>query len=302
MQKRVSPAELARVIPFETTGAPARGSESSRAIARVHILGPMRATSYLGQDILPVGRKARAILGCLCLAGGQRLARSRLSAMLWDRVPDFQARASFRQSYRELVVAFGPLGKDLISADRETVSLKTNLCWIDALAVLSPDAGPHRSELASHLTGELLEELDGIAVAFDHWLLGERTRFVERRRALLEAELDQAHGEHTDVRARADIARRLIVFDPTHEGASRILMRALADMGERPQALREFARCRDALKLTLDGLVEAYKPTGLKYVFLQGDFTRSDGPKQHCLHKGGKQWRRGRSRAADRAR
>jgi hypothetical protein len=33
------------------------------------------------------------------------------------------------------------------------------------------------------------------------------------------------------------------------------------------------------LKLTLDGLVGAYKPTGLEYVFLQGDFTRSDRPK-----------------------
>jgi len=252
MQKRASPAELGRVIPFGTASAPSREHESSRAIARIHILGPMRATSYLGQDILPVGRKARAILGCLCLAKGQRLTRSRLAAMLWDGVSEFQARASFRQSYRELVVAFGPLAKDLVSADRETVSLNVDMCWIDALAVLSPEAGAHRSELAAHLTGELLEELDGIAVAFDHWLLSERTRFVERRRALLEAELDRAHGDNTDVRARADIARRLILFDPTHEGASRILMRALADMGERPQAVREFARCRDALKRTLD--------------------------------------------------
>ena len=244
-------AEAAPVADPHLPGAHSESS-SSRAIARIHILGPMRATSYLGHDILPVGRKARAILGCMCLAGGQRLARSRLSAMLWDRVPEFQARASFRQSYRELVVAFGTLAKDLIFSDRETVWLNTDACWIDALAVLAPEAGAHRGDLASHLTGELLEELDGIAIAFDHWLLGERTRFVERRRALLEAELDQAHGEHADARARADIARRLIVFDPTHEGASRILMRALADMGERPQALREFARCRDALKLTLD--------------------------------------------------
>src|ERR1044072_9175270 len=251
MQKRI-PTELGQVIPFAATTTASRESESSRAIARIHILGPMRATSYLGQDILPVGRKARAILGCLCLAAGQRLGRRRLAALLGDPVPEFQARASFRQSYRELVVAFGPLAKDLISADREAVSLKTDLCWIDALAVLSPDAGPHRSELASHLTGELLGELDGVAVAFDHWLLGERTRFVERRRALLEAELDQAHGDNTGARERAEIARRLILFDPTHEGASRILMRALADMGERPQALREFGRCREALKVTLD--------------------------------------------------
>jgi len=274
MQKRVSPAELAQVIPFVGPSALNQEHGSSRAIARIHLLGPMRATSYLGQDILPVGRKARAILGCLCLASGQRLARSRLSAMLWDRVPEFQARASFRQSYRELVVAFGPLAKDLISADRETVSLNTDACWIDALAVLSPEAGAHRSELAAHLTGELLEELDGIAVAFDHWLLGERTRFVERRRALLEAELDRAHGEHADARARADIARRLIVFDPTHEGASRILMRALADMGERPQALREFARCRDALKRTLD--VEPSPETCALYEAIRSFAVRED--------------------------
>src|ERR1051325_254660 len=94
MQKRISASELAAAVPLPGGTSPAPGSESGRAIARIHILGPMRATSYLGQDILPVGRKARAILGCLCLAGGQRLARTRLAAMLWDRVPEFQARAS----------------------------------------------------------------------------------------------------------------------------------------------------------------------------------------------------------------
>ena len=103
-----------------------------------------------------------------------------------------------------------------------------------------------------YCSGELLEELDGVSVAFDHWLLSERTRFVEQRRALLEDELSQARGPNTVANERAEIARRLIMFDPTHEGASRILMRALADMGERAQALREFARCREALKSTLD--------------------------------------------------
>src|SRR5438270_9407992 len=254
MQKRISPSDLSRAVPFAATTSPTRETESARAIARIQILGPMRATSYLGQDILPVGRKARAILGCLCLAGGQRLARSRIAAMLWDRVPEFQARASFRQSYRELVVAFGPLAKELISADRDTIVLNTSSCWIDALAVLAPDfaQNAHRSELASYCSGEVLEELDSISVAFDHWLLSERTRFVEQRRALLEDELTHARGLNADAHQRAEIARRLIMFDSTHEGASRVLMRALADMGERAQALREFTRCRDALKSTLD--------------------------------------------------
>ncbi len=250
MQKRLSPAELnkSKVVALD----PVRGPD--RPIVRIHILGGMRATSYLGRNVLPRGRKARAILGYLCLARGQRVARSRLAAMLWDRVPDVHARASFRQAYRELVVAFGPLAKELIRADREMISLKVAVCWIDALAVLAPDfaQGAHRSELAHHCSGDLLEELDGLTISFDHWLLTERTRFVERRRALLEDELSNAHGDHTDAEERAEIARRLIMFDPTHEGASRILMRALADKGERPQALREYTRCRDALRMTLD--------------------------------------------------
>src|SRR4051794_19547255 len=224
-----------------------------RPVARIHLLGPMRAVSYLGQDILPAGRKARAVLGCLCLAHGLRIPRSRLAAMLWDRVPGFQARASFRQSFRELMISFGPLAKELLSADRETIALNNQLCWIDAVAVLATDLplDQHRAQLASHCAGELFEDLGGISARFDQWLLGERTRFSEQLRSLLESELSDVNGPNSDASARADIARRLIMFDPTHEGASRILMRALADMCERAQASREYMRLREALKVSL---------------------------------------------------
>ena len=138
MQKRVSSADLGKIVALDYGRLPEPGRQTTRTIARIHILGGMSATSYLGNDILPKGRKARAILGCLCLAAGQRIARGRLAAMLWDRVSDFQARASFRQAYRELVVAFGPLARELISADRETIVLNKSACWIDALAIVAP--------------------------------------------------------------------------------------------------------------------------------------------------------------------
>ena len=44
-------------------------------IARIHLLGPMRATSYLGDDIFPRGKKARAVLAFLCLARGEKIPR-----------------------------------------------------------------------------------------------------------------------------------------------------------------------------------------------------------------------------------
>lgn len=257
MQKAVVRAERAKVVRLERNTATEVGARraADRPIVRVHLLGSMRATTYLGDDILPRGKKARAILGCLCLAGGKHVPRARLAAMLWDRVPDAQARTSFRQALRELSTSLGPYGDELISGTRDTVRLNADVCWIDALAVLAPetsDINPLRSDLAALCTGELLEELDGVSSSFDQWLLSERTRFTEQLRSLLEAELQHLDRSSVDAKQRASIARRLIAFDPTHEGASRVLMRALADMGERAQALREYARCREALRRSLD--------------------------------------------------
>ncbi|HLN09011.1 MAG TPA: BTAD domain-containing putative transcriptional regulator [Xanthobacteraceae bacterium] len=245
------------VVPLGIDGlsglrvAPSTG----RSIVRIHLLGSMRATSYLGDNVLPRGKKARAILGCLCLMSGERMPRARLASMLWDRVPDAQARTSFRQALRELSRAFGDLAGELISADRDTVRLNLDLCWIDAVALLTRNQSQPsalRSDLASLCGGELLEESAGSSVSFDHWLFGERSRFTDQLRTLLETELHELTRRSGDGKHIADVARRLIAFDPTHEGATRILMRALADMGERAQALREFARCREALKNTLD--------------------------------------------------
>jgi DNA-binding SARP family transcriptional activator/Tfp pilus assembly protein PilF len=186
--------------------------------------------------------------------------------MLWDRVPDAQARKSFRQSLRELVAAMGPLADELLSTDRETIRIDNALCWIDVAALLSPQPpGPNslRSDLLSLCTGELLEELQGTSPSFDQWLLSERTRFSESLRTLLEAELAQiAHSERDPVK-RANVARQLIAFDQTHEGACRALMRALIDMGERGQAVREFERCRRVLKKALD--VEPSRETKALY-------------------------------------
>jgi len=226
-----------------------------RSIARIHLLGPMRATTYLGDNILPRGRKARALLGHLCLSPYRRVPRARLAAMLWDRADEAQARTSFRQALREVSAAMGAFAEELISTDRETVCLNAAACWIDAVALLAkepPASSSLRSDLAVLCSGELLEELAGTSPAFDQWLLGERTRFSEQLKGLLEADIQHIDRPGRDARQLAAVARRLIAFDPAHEGASRILMRTLAELGERAQALREYDRCRDALRSLLD--------------------------------------------------
>jgi DNA-binding SARP family transcriptional activator/Tfp pilus assembly protein PilF len=256
MSKKLIATERSKVIQLALGRAHEAGHElPSRSIVRIHVLGSMRATSYLGTDILPRGKKARAILGYLSVTAGERASRIRLAAMLWDRAPDAQARSSFRGALHELSSAMGPLENELISADRETVKLNANLCWIDATAILAPEitsANLSRSELSTLCKGELLEELDGISASFDQWLLGERTRFNQQLSDLLEAELNQLTRSKVDLKQLIPNIRRLIAFDPTHEGASRALMRALAKLGERAQAMREYERCRKALRKALD--------------------------------------------------
>jgi DNA-binding SARP family transcriptional activator len=232
-----------------TTRISDRASFPARPLVRIHLLGSMQATSYLGDDALPRAKKARAALGYLCLTPGARVSRTRLATMLWDRASADQARTSFRQALFDLTSAMGPLAMELISTGRATVGLNTGLCWIDALALMkSPYSdSTTRGDLAVLCPGELLEGFDGVSESFGEWLARERVGFKERLAASLNAVLQQLDRGDFDARQVETVARRLLLFDPAHQDAWNALMRALAKMGEREHALREYERCRETL-------------------------------------------------------
>jgi TolB-like protein/DNA-binding SARP family transcriptional activator len=223
-------------------------------LPRIHLVGAMRAIAPGGADFLPRGRKTRGLLACLCLAQGERVSRVRLVSLLWDRSADAQARMSLRQSLSELNSSVNRHVPGLVEIGRDSVRIDVRKCWIDALAII--EAGGDASKDASNLIhpdGErLLEDLDGITPSFDQWLAAERARFEDHVRKILEAELERATEENVGPEVRAAAARRLINFEPTHEGAVRSLMKAFAEMGDRAQAVREFERCRQVLLRVLD--------------------------------------------------
>jgi TolB-like protein/Tfp pilus assembly protein PilF len=206
----------------ESTGAPAPAGEGrprDRAIVRVHLLGPMQATTYLGASVLPRASRARAVLGYLCLAGGEHVSRSSLAGLLWDRASERPARASLRQSLRDLSLSFGELEQELLVFGRDILRLNIDLIWVDALALLGLEPttfnAPYR-DLKVLCRGELLAGLDGISASFDHWLLSQRIRVTERLELLLERELARTGRRGSEAqevsRVLADTRERLEVL------------------------------------------------------------------------------------------
>jgi TolB-like protein/DNA-binding SARP family transcriptional activator len=223
-------------------------------LPRIHLVGTMRAIAPGGADFLPRGRKTRGLLACLCLAQGERISRSRLIGLLWDRSAEAQARMSLRQSLSELNSVVNRHVPGLVEISRDSVRIDVRKCWVDALAIVdaSLDATTGTSNLVQPFSERLLEDLDGITPSFDQWLAAERTRFEDRVRRILEADLDRLTEQNAEPEVRAAAARRLLNFERTHEGAVRSLMKAFAQLGDRAQAIREFERCRQVLLTVLD--------------------------------------------------
>src|SRR5436190_14406519 len=111
-------------------------------VARIYLVGTMRAFAPGGADMLPRGRKTRGLLACLCLAQGDRVSRSRLVGLFWDRSPDAQARMSLRQSLSELNGIVNRYLPGLVEISRDSVRIDIRKCWVDALATLGANADP----------------------------------------------------------------------------------------------------------------------------------------------------------------
>ena len=217
----------------------ARLRAASGRIWKIYLAGVMRVIGPLGENALPTARKSRGLIAYLCLAPSKRASRNRLAAVLWDKSGDL-ARRSVRQALYDIDRLTGVLTGGLICLDDDDVCLNDDACWIDVLE--EPGQYPDR----------LLDDLDGLSDTFDLWLSGERISFEDRVRTSLYAEVTRLQAESAPADRLTAAARKVLSFDPTHEGAVRVLMKALTDLGDHVQALREYQRCRAELRRTLD--------------------------------------------------
>jgi DNA-binding SARP family transcriptional activator/TolB-like protein len=219
---------------------------SGQVVLRLRLIGQMEAWTITSENVLPAGRKTRALLAVVALSNPRPALRGRLAELLWSRRPEEQARASLRQEIHRLLETLSPAATEIIQVTRDHLSLRPGVVWVDVEEVMRATTDQPAS--LSLLDGDLLEDLDGIDPTFDAWLTTERERLRDRARNVAEALLrDSAEPE-----AAIPAAQRLLQIDRAHEGAWRALMRAHAARGERGMAIQAYDRCRAVLADLLD--------------------------------------------------
>ena len=221
-------------------------SSAGQVVVRMRLIGQMEAWTLTSENVLPQGRKTRALLAAVALASPRAALRGRLAELLWSRRPEEQARASLRQEIHRLLETLAPAGTEILQVTRDHISLAQGKVWIDVEEVMRATTDQPAS--LSLLDGDLLEDLDGVDPVFDAWLTAERERLRDRARTVAEALLR----EQNEPEAAIPAAQRLLQIDRAHEGAWRALMRAHAARGERGMAIQAYDRCRAVLADLLD--------------------------------------------------
>jgi DNA-binding SARP family transcriptional activator/TolB-like protein len=235
-------ADLEHPMPGLTASSDATG----QVVVRLRLIGQMEAWSLTSENVLPQGRKTRALLAVVALSAPRPALRGRLAELLWSRRPEEQARASLRQEIHRLLEALLPASGNILTVTRDHLSLRPGAVWVDVDEVMR--ATVEQPASLSLLEGDLLEDLDGIDPTFDAWLAAERERVRDKARSVAEALLRT----QVEPEAAIPVAQRLLSIDRAHEGAWRALMRAHAARGERGMAIQAYDRCRAVLADLLD--------------------------------------------------
>ena len=151
-------------------------------MVRARLLGSFGLTDPAGRDLSPAGRKVRALLAYLVLAGGRPVARQELMNFAWADRGAEQARASLRQALHEARRSLG-IQPPVLVADRDSVRIDASRVQTDLDAILAHARADRVEALAQALgrwRSPMLADLDGIDANIDRWLVAERRRWADQ--------------------------------------------------------------------------------------------------------------------------
>lgn len=191
------------------------------------------------------------MLAILAIGGDRPVPRDHLATLLWGDHSTEQARQSLRQSLLSLRSALGPDADGVLVADTSTVALAgTGAISLDAREFETLSRSDDLVDLARAETlyrDDLLSGLHIPVEPFERWLTIERQRLAGVRLTLME-KLAIAQARAGQIEKAIASARHLVALDPFREEAHRLVMRLLADAGNRGAALVHYDQCARVLR------------------------------------------------------
>lgn len=219
---------------------------------QVRMIGPLEVFRADGTPVDPAEwktRKTRDLFRLLVLHEGRPVRPERIMAALWPEVDPAHAAASLRTAASRIRsvlrsqcvlrdahgMSITGVRSDVAELDRLVVRVRT-LSAEGAYEVVRQAVAPHQRLLAGELLPDAVETARS---SDDPWAEVARDRVARMQRELLTLVAESAivSGAAQDA---ADLARRAIATDPFWERPHRVLMRALARLGEADESLRVF--------------------------------------------------------------
>jgi len=209
---------------------------------QVRVLGRLEV-DWDGSGVSPSeSRRAWALLGWMALNPGLH-ERSVVAATMWPDVLDSSARTSLRSALWSLRRALGPAAVAVVT-DRERLGLDAGIAAVDLLEFEALAAAGELERAQALWRGPLLAGFD------EDWAIRARDEMSEQLGEVL-AGLSERAASAGDLPRAVHWARRRASVDPFSEEGARLVMRRLAESGDRPAALSVYDRLCERLRREL---------------------------------------------------
>lgn len=238
----------------------------------VKLLGGCELSWEDGSPLEFATRKAKALMVLLATAPGMYRSREQITAVLWSRSAEEQARASLRQTLSELRRVLGP-EQDILVADGSQIALNNQQVRLD-VSDLEEAAASHsldeQKQIMLLYRGDFLSGFSVRDNEFEDWATIERRRLKDMAISAMIRLIDD-HLQRSDAEAGIPVAEALVHIDPLAEAGYRALMFFYGMQGRRNDALRQYETCRELLHQEL-GLAPSPDIENLYQTLRAGEF------------------------------
>jgi tetratricopeptide (TPR) repeat protein len=179
---RIIPALFVGGNDANPLGANMNFSPRSDHDLEIFLLGPPTVLDRSGNQLTPKNQKSKAVVAMLALAPRGSRSRVWLRDKLWSDRSEDQASASLRQALLDIRKSFGADYKDILIADKYSVTLDLSRVQVDAKQISEQaDKGLlHLSDEQHDFSEHFLEGFDICDPEFESWLTLERQIWDQR--------------------------------------------------------------------------------------------------------------------------